>query len=51
MGALIIKGAVAAIVATAIISPIICLIGLMKTRIMKTRIMKTRIRKSEYFNI
>lgn len=33
MGALIIKGAVAAIVAAAIISPIICLIGLMKTRI------------------
>jgi hypothetical protein len=41
MGALIIKGAVAAIVAAAIISPIICLIGLMKTRI----------RKPEYFNI
>lgn len=37
MGALIIKGAVAAIVAAAII----CLIGLMKTRI----------RKPEYFNI
>lgn len=31
MGALIIKGVVAAIVAAAIISPIICLIGLMKT--------------------
>lgn len=41
MGALIIKGAVAAIVAAAIISPIICLI----------RLMKTRIRKPEYFNI
>lgn len=41
MGALIIKGAVAAIVAAAIISPIICLIGLMKTRI----------RKPEYVNI
>lgn len=41
MGALIIKGAVAAIVAAAIISPIICLIGLIKTRI----------RKPEYFNI
>lgn len=41
MGALIVKGAVAAIVAAAIISPIICLIGLMKTRI----------RKPEYFNI
>lgn len=41
MGALIIKGAVAAIVAAAIISPIICLIGLMKTRI----------GKPEYFNI
>lgn len=41
MGALIIKGVVAAIVAAAIISPIICLIGLMKTRI----------RKPEYFNI
>ena len=41
MGALIIKGAVAAIVAAAIISPIICLIGLMKTRI----------RTPEYFNI
>ena len=41
MEALIIKGAVAAIVAAAIISPIICLIGLMKTRI----------RKPEYFNI
>lgn len=41
MGALIIKGAVAAIVAAAIISPIICLIGLMKTRI----------RKPEYANI
>ena len=41
MGALIIKGAVAAIVAAAIISPIICLIGLMKTRI----------RKPKYFNI
>lgn len=35
MGALIIKGAVAAIVAAAIISPIICLIGLIKTRIRK----------------
>ena len=35
MGALIIKGAVAAIVAAAIISPIICLIGLMKARIRK----------------
>ena len=34
-------GAITAIVATAIISPIICLIGLMKTRI----------RKPEYFNI
>lgn len=41
MGALIIKGAVAAIVAAAIISPIIYLIGLMKTRI----------RKPKYFNI
>lgn len=41
MGAMIIKGVVAAIVAAAIISPIICLIGLMKTRI----------RKPEYFNI
>lgn len=41
MGALIIKGAVAAIVAAAIIAPIICLIGLMKTRI----------RKPGYFNI
>ena len=41
MGALIIKGAVAAIVAAAIISPIICLICLMETRI----------RKPEYFNI
>ena len=41
MEALIIKGAVAAIVVAAIISPIICLIGLMKTRI----------RKPEYFNI
>ena len=41
MGALIIKGAVAAIVVAAIISPIICLICLMKTRI----------RKPEYFNI
>lgn len=41
MEALIINGAVAAIVAAAIISPIICLIGLMKTRI----------RKPEYFNI
>lgn len=37
----IIMGAITAIVATAIISPIICLIGLMKTRI----------RKPEYFNI
>ena len=35
MGALIIKGAVAAIVAAAIIAPIICLIGLIKTRIRK----------------
>ena len=34
-------GAITAIVAAAIISPIICLIGLMKTRI----------RKPEYFNI
>ena len=33
MGALIIKGAVAAIVAAAIIAPIICLIGLIKTRV------------------
>lgn len=41
MGALIIKGAVVAIVAAAIISPIVCLIGLMKTRI----------RKPEYPNI
>lgn len=41
MGALIIKGVVAAIVAAAIISPIICLVGLMKTRI----------RKPGYFNI
>lgn len=41
MGALIIKGAVAAIVAAAIISPIICLIDLMITGI----------RKPEYFNI
>ena len=37
----IIMGAITAIVAAAIISPIICLIGLMKTRI----------RKPEYFNI
>lgn len=41
MGTLIIKGAITAIVAAAIISPIICLIGLMKTRI----------KKPEYFNI
>ena len=33
MGAMIIRGAVAAIVAAAIIMPIICLIGLMKSRI------------------
>lgn len=41
MGASIIMGAVTAIVAAAIIMPIICLI----------RLMKTRIRKPEYFNI
>ena len=41
MESLIIKGAVAAIVAAAIISPTICLIGLMKRRI----------RTPEYFNI
>lgn len=35
MGAVIIMGALAAIVAAAIITPIICLIGLMKTRIRK----------------
>lgn len=35
MGAMIIEGAVAAIVAAAIITPIICLIGLIKTRIRK----------------
>ena len=40
MGA-VIMGAITAIVAAAIISPIICLI----------RLMKTRIRKPEYFNI
>lgn len=33
MGALIIKGAVAAVVAAAIISPMVCLIGLTKTRV------------------
>ena len=33
MGAMIIEGAVAAIVAAAIITPMICLIGLIKTRI------------------
>lgn len=43
MGALIIKGAVAAIVAAAIISPIICLIGLMIAK-------AARCRKPEYFN-
>ena len=35
MGAMIIRGVVAAIVAAAIITPIICLIGLIKTRIRK----------------
>lgn len=44
MGALIIKGAVVAIVAAAIISPIICLIGLMVAK-------AARGRKPEYFNI
>ena len=35
MGASILMGAVTAIVAAAIITPIICLIGLIKTRIRK----------------
>lgn len=35
MGARIIMGALAAVVAALVISPIICLIGLMKTRIRK----------------
>lgn len=44
MGALIIKGAVAAIVAAAIISPIICLVGL-------TIAKAARGRRPGYFNI